>query len=272
MDQSGLDSMETVKVPPEIRKRKAYIQQFLASLSSQEVRDVTAQLAKHKFETDIIARIPHEIRLKIAEYLDAGDAVNVVNVSQQWRNIWREKRAMKILAEKCLPGFLPYLVLKNKLGGNQEQDISQLFHEAMLRQNTTQSGKFRSVLSVDLSDVNRVAFPLDPTFHSDLQEVAAYVEVAAGIAADCDRGNHPWNIAGWHDVYTGIHRYHDGKHAWSCELGSSHIIVDDFRSQLRRMYSVPGSAISGVKIRLLALGDKLLVAQSGRRVYDSLLS
>ena len=269
MDQSDLNSTETVKVPPEIRKRTAYIQQFLASLSSQEVRDVTAQLAKYKFETDIIARIPHEIRLKIAEYLDAGDAINVVNVSQQWRNIWLEKRAMKILAEKCLPGFLPYLALKNELGGNQEQNISQLFHEAMLRQNTTQSGKFRSVLSVDLSDVNRVAFPLDPTFHSDPNEVATYVEVAAGVAADCD-GNRPGNI--WHHVYAGIHRYHDGKHAWSPELGSSHIIVDDFRSQLRRMYSVPGSAISGVKIRLLALGDKLLVAQSGRRVYVSLLS
>lgn len=261
------------------RQRKAHIQQFLASLLPEETRDVVRQLATQlsmqlantDFRTDIVARIPAELRLIVAKYVDPEDFYNFTNVSRQWRAIWLEHHAVRILAERHNPGFMAYMKeVEDPDATQQGSIIPYSFREAMRTMRITQSGKFQSVLSFDLDSLDCSPFPLDPSFHPDPSELAGYEEVIAAC-------RWPKELSARHaryadpEQYKGIHLYHDGKHAWSSR-GGSHVIVDDFRSQLRRVYSVPGSALRGIQLRPLALGDKLLVTRSDRHMYAPPLS
>lgn len=256
------------------RQRKAHIQQFLAALLPEEARDVARQLATQlsmqlantDFRTDIVARMPPELRLIVAKYVDPVDFYNFTNVSRQWRAIWLEHHAVRILAERHNPGFMAYMKELEGPDTTQEDSIIPYsFREAMRAMRITQSGKFQSVLSFDLDSLHRSPFPLDPSFHPDPSELAGYEEVVTAC-------RWPKELSAWHSQYVdpnqyyGIHLYHDGKHAWSCR-GGSHVIVDDFLSQLRRVYSVPGSALHGIQLWPLALGDKLVVTRSDRHMY-----
>lgn len=248
-------------------QRKAHIQQFLASLLPEEARDVARQLvANTDFRTDIVARIPAELRLIVAKYVDPEDFYNFTNVSRQWRAIWLEHHTVRILAERHNPGFMAYMKeLEDRDATQQGSLIPYYFREAMRAVRITQSGKFQSVLSFDLDSLDRNPFPLDPSFHPDPSELAGYEEVVAAC-------KWPKELSARHaryadpEQYRGIHLYHDGKHAWSSR-GGSHVIVDDFLFQLRRVYSVPGSALRGIQLRPLALGNKLLVTRSDRHMY-----
>ncbi|KAK1832691.1 hypothetical protein QBC39DRAFT_370705 [Podospora conica] len=258
--------IQTLEVPPHIRQRKAHVQQFLASLSPQEIRDAVPQLAGYDFRIDIVARIPVELCLIIAKYVDAEDIYNFTNVSRQWRAIWLDHHAVRVLARRHQPAFLPFVEAKQQLGGTQGTSMAHEFREAMRKLRATQTGKFQSVLSVDLHNLNRNPFPLDPTFHPDPSELAGYEEVVAACKWPEESDDMDYTFPLGMVPYDGVHLYHDGKHAWSSKRGS-HVIVDDFRSQLRRVYSVPGSALRGIQLLPLALGDKLLVTRSDRHVY-----
>jgi len=279
MDPMALDTdTNTVPVPTttleaslQACQRKAYVRQFLASLSPGEARDVARQLANTDFRTDIVARIPAELRLIVAKYVDPEDVYNFTNVSRQWRAIWLEHHAVRVLAERHHSGFISYMKGKQQIGGTQEGSMAHGFREAMRTLRITQSGKFQSVLSFDLHNLDRNPFPLDPSFHPDPSELAGYEEVVAACTwpETIREGSARYIMP--EQYYRGIHLYHDGKHAWSSH-GGDHVIVDDFRCQLRRVYSVPGSALRGIQLLPLALGDKILVTRSDRHMYVSLLS
>ncbi|KAK0740711.1 hypothetical protein B0T18DRAFT_431972 [Schizothecium vesticola] len=255
----------TLEVSLQIRQRKAHVRQFLASLSPEEARDVARQLANTDFRTDIVARIPAELRLIVAKYVDPEDVYNFTNVSRQWKAIWLEHHAVRVLAERHNPVFIPYMKGMQQLGVTQEGSMAHEFREAMRRLRITQSGKFQSVLSVDLHNLDRNPFPLDPSFHPDPSELAGYEEVVAACTWPKTTREGRAGYMG-PEQYKGIHLYHEGKHAWSSH-GGGHVIVDDFRCQLRRVYSVPGSALRGIQLLPLALGDKILVTRSDRHIY-----
>ncbi|KAK0705158.1 hypothetical protein B0H67DRAFT_372941 [Lasiosphaeris hirsuta] len=247
---------------PEIGPRRAFLRSLVASLTQHDARYLAEQLSKLDFRTDIVARLPVDLRVLVADHVDREDAISMLNVSKTWRQIWLQEDAFKRLADRCLPSFLPYNRLKDHNTATDE-GLKQLFREASRKLRIRLKGKFRSVMFTDLllgpAD-NAQRFSLDRDYHHAIEpDLNRFLESLA-VA----------NPASLSPYYESL--YSNGRLAWLPPLPQhpkARVIIDDFKTQLRRVYSIDMNIMLGGSAQLLALGNKLviLVSDAGRTLH-----
>lgn len=247
--------------------RKANLQNLISALTHQEIRELAPQLNRISFQTDIVGLLPVELLLLVAECIEGSDIFNFLNVSKRWRALWLQENVLRLLADKWFPGFLKYYSLQKQRTG-VTPDLPALFAEATWRFHYRSLGKFRSALFAnawltDDAGCLEKYLRLDPAFHPPGRD---------------------WKLE-CPGLFTQKHMlqsyrtqvfYSHGRLAWNPDglqfPESSVIFVDDFRTQLRRIYQVPGVLMEGQAAILRALGDRLVVATVGRLMCVLLLT
>ncbi|KAK3680503.1 hypothetical protein B0T22DRAFT_196027 [Podospora appendiculata] len=248
--------------------RRTNLHHLVSSLTHFEIRDLREHLAKVDLRTDIVARLPVELRVLVAAHVDGADIISVLNVSRKWREMWLQDDVVKILADRWLPGFSQYHLLKEKIT-SVKPDLHQLFYSAAQRHRVRSLGRFRSVF-----------------YHRPLTNIHDYRDKDFTLDPDChparDDGRSPWDdfisttpgpggiLQTLEDLPPDRLHYSHGRLACVPKFPSPDndlVIVDDLRTQLRRIYSVPYLAFHGSSARIEALGDKLLVVSVNRTLH-----
>jgi hypothetical protein len=207
----------------------------------------------------VVGHLPLDIHLLIAEYISGHDIYSFQNVSRRWRKVWTQEKVVRYLATKWLPGYLESIDFQERTR-KVTQDQEQLFLEAARRLHFRSLGKFRSALEVEgwIYSPHGSAFEryyfLDPELpalryssyspltYEDLEELT--LEDSTDL------------------------RYSSGRLAWQLDSlpfpESSSVMVDDFRTRLRKTYRVPNNIMLGRRVQLQEIGDELVVASIDR--------
>lgn len=239
--------------------RRRNLQNLLSALTSHEIRDLGKYAAEVDFRTDIFGRLPMELRLEIAEYLDAADLFNFLNVSRTWREAWSHSSMINLF----MPGFLEDHHRKDAMASSG-QDVQALFYKKCQRYSARCRGKYQYGLAEVLarlpegnrqySDTN---FAVDTEYHQRTNRWKSPTSWSELISPLADSGFR--NLL-----------YYDGRVVWQPEFARSNnslIIVDSLESQLRKEYTIPEAVIRGGEAKLMALGDKLVVASLDRTLH-----
>lgn len=229
-------------------QRRAYLRDLVASLSHWDVRELSEQLSRVDLRKDIIAHLPVELRVLVASHLDGQDIISLLNVSKQWRQIWLQEDVLRQLADRHLPGFLPYFGLKEQVTPTK-QDLPQLFLDAVRKLRIRKRGMFRSVL-VGAKDQYGGIFKLDPSCQPDVEQC---------------RGRYDGLLSSHCLERTATLRYYGGRLAYHPAFGDRRLVaVDDLRTRVRKVYRLPGLLHDLQASEIVALGDKLVVVRAGR--------
>ena len=226
--------------------RRANLRNLVARLTSREVRHLREQLDRVDLRMDIVANLPVELRVEVAGYIGPFDVFNVLNVSKGWRALWTQLDVLQRLADRFLPGFVKYYRLVAELN-SERPDWERLFCDSMRRFRARSLSKPRLVrryeLPVTKEEFDGDDFKLSPD-------------------------SPPFSEWPRRPQDAGSPRYTNGRLAWQ-PSNTQVILVDDFRSCSRSAFLVPDLALHGHTLRLLGLGDQLVVALSERMVYCS---
>ncbi|KAM7206207.1 hypothetical protein V8F33_000493 [Rhypophila sp. PSN 637] len=257
MDFHLAREFETLGTDVLLRRRN--LLNLLSSLNLYELRDVGSYIDSLDFRTDILARLPPELHLCIAEHVDRTDIISFLNVSKTWRTIWSQDSMIRI----SMPDLWEYHCQKEKIASSG-QNLQVLFYNACRRRRIRSSsgGKYRSVLN----EAHSPRFDKD-RWHPLKNFSIAYDDHAQGG----EDSKYPW----WTPTQLHAPRfrnflYYDGRVVWQPwveQYCHGFIIVDDLRTQLRKAYTIPGAVILGGKPELLAVGNKLVVAGQERTLH-----
>ena len=244
-------------------ERRNFLQKFAASLSGQEVRLMLEELNKRDFRCDILANLPMELHVHVVQYLDIADLWPCLNVSRKWRQILLDSHIVKKTAQRLLPGLLEYRGEAERTWSPDAPPLESL-EDAVLRGIQTRyrrgSGKFRWAVSSSITFPMARSFPLDPAHHPVVsRSLRSYLN------------NCPASTNGYADdmfySYAVDIKYHNGRICWHPLMGKPWIVVDNLRTCLRRVYTVPNLVLEGSWLRVEFLGDKLLVGSVGRILF-----
>ncbi|KAK0706603.1 hypothetical protein B0T26DRAFT_756091 [Lasiosphaeria miniovina] len=266
MDRLLADHLDALRANVQLRRDN--LQNLIPSLTAHEIRELRQQLDAVDFRTDILARLPVELHLLVADYVDGADIYSFLTVSRRWRRIWLQDRMRRLLADRWLPGLRRYTEEKERLTA-EGQDQPAIFYDAARRLHFRSLGKFQAIfVHPEFEEVGddggkgalESYFPLDPTCRP-----------VKGNDED------PWkgilheppklNLSAWPLVK---YLYSSGRLAWQspfAEPNNSLVFVDDLRTKLRRVYQLPDLTLRGPNFQLRAFGDKLVVVSVSRTLY-----
>ncbi|KAM7209578.1 hypothetical protein V8F20_000316 [Naviculisporaceae sp. PSN 640] len=230
--------------------RRRNLQNLVSSLSLYEIRDIKKLADKilDQARTDIFVRLPAELRLEVAEYVDFTDLPNFLTVSKAWREAWTQDSMINLI----MPGFLAHHRLASAITPSG-QNVQALFYEACQKLQHRCLGKYRSLLIEAPYYGYQGNFMIDKEYHEQNPQHSLWPIIPL---LDEPRV---------HDLL-----YSHGRVAWQPNLpmdNHSSIIVDNLRSQLRKVYTIPVAVMQGGDAKLMALGDKLLVASLERTLH-----
>ncbi|KAJ9157024.1 hypothetical protein NKR19_g3944 [Coniochaeta hoffmannii] len=133
--------------------RKQNLLNLIPCLTHQEVRDLMAGLSKVEMQTDILSRLPPELRLNIAGQLGNFDVFPLLNVSRHWRAMWLQPDMLRIAADHCRYIDLSLLTDETS-GGIIPEEWIALQYEILRRRRRRFLGRFSSATVVrhDIGD------------------------------------------------------------------------------------------------------------------------
>jgi len=236
-------------LPPKERGRR--LLELVPHLTLEEVRQLRARLAEVDFRTDVFGRLPLELQCPIVEHLRGRDIWPCLIVSRRWRAVFLADVVLTDLARKCFPGLLEYAAAAGR-------DAKDEFVAAARKYFFRSTGKFRSALCHGLYLETENIFKLHPGL------------TAAAPPHDGPDSWHDYSQILLHPLRSGDEGHHGSHHGLLYERGrlawqparprpdGSLIVVDDLRSQLRKVFRYSGAVLIG-RIWLAALGDQLVV-------------
>ncbi|KAK3386967.1 hypothetical protein B0H63DRAFT_144289 [Podospora didyma] len=241
--------------------RSASLRNLASSLTLDEVRDLLKQLSAVDFRTDIVARLPVELRVCVASYLEKDDIASLLNVSKQWRQIWLQEDVMKLLADHCFPGLRQQQFNTQMEGQNTcEEQLETTGRDAFLysvrKAGIRSQGKFRSIFYQTFENDE----PYYPSNHFQLDPDFNRRDPKGG-------GHYPKFMPHGNRVKL---LYRSGRLAWmplATPQDMTVFVVDDLRTRLRRVYTAPDQLLYGPHLTLLDIGDKLVVGEVSRRLH-----
>ena len=245
------------------QRRREQLQKLVSSLTSHEVRELAELLSKVDFQTDIIARLPAELRLLIATCLDRSDIIALFKVSRTWRQIWMHNDTLRWLANRFIPGFLTYYNLQERVT-SITPNLPQLFGDAAHRVHLRDNAKFQSCSTYSLVHPKHGPFTLEVDDH-----LRADQDIAGALS-------YMTNLQPFESPFVDA-AYCNGRVAWRFHGRCTNvIIVDNLRNLVRRPYlaSLGDTTAANVGFRelLMVLGDRLLVYKAGRKMLVLLSS
>ncbi|KAK4455630.1 hypothetical protein QBC34DRAFT_390466 [Podospora aff. communis PSN243] len=248
-------------------KRIEKYRNIISSLDgAREFRDLSELLSKIDFRTDIIGKLPHELRLLIAKNLNAADVYTLLTVSKKWRECWLHHDSLQPLARHFLPSFYAYMRLKEELS-SCAIDWTQPFITAFCRLHRQHTGKLRGCFEYRYMET---AFPLDRDVHGDIdQDLQQTLDLVSSLRRPPKPdGRDTEADDAYRDFWNRFRpTYNRGRVAWQAPAPANCIVVDDFNTQRRRILTLPlTNADLGLRPKMV-LGDKLVTVQISRKIY-----
>jgi len=240
--------------------RKQNLLNLIPCLTHQEVRDLMAGLSKVEMQTDILSRLPPELRLNIAGQLGNFDVFPLLNVSRHWRAMWLQPDMLRIAADHCRYIDLSLLTDETS-GGIIPEEWIALQYEILRRRRRRFLGRFSSATVVrhDIGDGHE-------WLEGGLKLIGVY---PARTAGDFYLGGlSSREVSSLTHSSVGSSLYHSGRLAWLPENlprpDQSLVVIEDLYSKTKRVFRSPSIVQYGRDLELKALGDKLVVAGTSR--------
>lgn len=241
--------------------RRQNLLNLVPCLTQQEVRDLTARLAEVDFRTDIVSRLPPELRLNVIRQLGDFDVFPLLNVSRQWRAIWLQPHMLTILSQQCR-----YLDTNLPRDGDviepHPDGWTDLQYELVRRRRCRFLGRFSSAIVVrhNVGDghnwLNRglkLAGVFPPTPVGEFY--------AGGVFSRAEAP--PLEHRSFRSSLYAV-----GRLAWLPESlpapDNALIVVEDLYSKTKKIYRNTTISQYGGDMALKALGDRLLIAGTSR--------
>ena len=236
------------ELPP--RERGQRLLELVPRLTFDEVRRLRARLDEVDFRTDVFGRLPLELQCPIAEQLDGGDLWPCLIVSRRWRAVFLSECVLISLARSRFPGLLECVALEGR-------DATDAFVTAARKRFFRSTGRFRSALRHRLYLETETIFRLDAGLHprsypDEQDDGRQYSQILVHPLRSRDKDRNSQK----HSTF-----YANGRLAWQpsrSAIDKSLIVVDDLRSQRRKVFRYPGIAQIGY-LHLVALGECLVV-------------
>ena len=278
MDKRLVNELHAIGPNVELRRRN--LQNLVLSLTTYEIHELGDLVANVDLRTDIIARLPVELRLLVARHLDGVDVISFLNVSRTWRQVWLQEDMLKLMANRWLPGFIKYFGQKEEITSTR-QDLPRLFYEAARKFRSRSLGEFQSILIETSGDEKwgvkwkddwyiEKNLPLDPELHPPREDgKSPWVDLLPRTTRPQDMKNSCRELVyfkgrvAWQPVIPEDYS-HDGPLR---DLYRGLIVVDNLYDQLRKAFTVPGVVMRGGAVELRALGDKLVVGALDRTLF-----
>lgn len=237
-------------------QREKLLYGLIDRLTDQEAASLDTHWSWRQKRFDIVSTLPIELQLSLIDHLDVKDLFNCTLVCKGWRGLLLETVAV---VNDLLSKRFPRLVR------GSARENSRLLFQAIRHRYFRATGRFRTRLTMSWG---RAADGYHlPVRLECLNRGHTYMDRLA-CSATPDRLLSPWiqpprrasADTAWH--------YARGRFAWRPRAPLSHIVVDDFRTGQRKLFTHPQNTfVTGLNIRLIALGDRLVVGASGRRMY-----
>lgn len=249
----------------DLHLRKQNILNLVPCLTQQEVRELLARLDQVDFRTDIISRLPPELRLNIAGKLGDCDVFPLLNVSRQWRAIWLQPRIVKAFSQKW-PYLDASLVDDETTGVLRPDHWMNLQYELLRRRRRRFLGRFSSAIIVRHNVDDGHGW-----LERGLSLTGVYPQLSTG---ETDGSGGSGGVFVRPEAPPQEHRsiesslYEGGRLAWLPESlpppDNTLIVVEDLYSKTKRIYRNASVSQYGRDMGLKALGDRLLVAGTSR--------
>lgn len=226
-----------------LRARFTQLRQFISdsSFSREEVRYLRILLSKNRL--DIINELPIELVVQIAESLDLSDFAVCTAVSRQRREVFHSSPIISHFVNR----FCPSLAHRSRgIQASQEEGL-----EVLLKIGRARHGVNVYVSKAFLWKYESI-FQLDPEYHINHQDVTA---TYAQYNVDGDDPN-PDGVSSLGALYS------TGKIAWRPKRHI--VVVDSFWSRTRKIFSAPAGPLVAPELRLLAMGNHLIVGAMDR--------
>jgi hypothetical protein len=243
--------------------RKINLRELVFRLSHDEARFCKNELATIDFRMDFIPILPVELLILVASHLNPDDVPKVLAVSPRWRASFSRDEVAHVLVQVIAPECVDYYQLQNRVL-EEANNWAQVLRREVVRYLFRQRGRFRSGYSVPNFDTlpqdSRESFSLDPHFHphdSTLTQQLRDVIV---------RHAEPPYLSSKGDL---DRQYSNGRLVWNPYWwpGGGHIVVDDLRTRLRRVYTGPDNDVLRDEfMHLVHLGDTILIAVVKRKL------
>jgi hypothetical protein len=182
-------------------------------------------------KTDIVAELPVEIVNHIIKFLGITDFASCLVVSKPWREKLLSHHVVQDLARIHFPSL--------QCSNDSDHVSRKSLLEALAKTDRRLSNNFQAVMA--------------RPFYLEMEEFFTTEDRYRMPNFDLGQENRPGDEA----------LYDCGRIAWRPREGTS-LVVDCLRTQTRKIFFVPSGAMAGRRVRLQALGDRLLVGTIDR--------
>ncbi|XXG96930.1 hypothetical protein Hte_003221 [Hypoxylon texense] len=224
----------------DLQPRFGKLRRFISdnSFSRQELRYLKLLIAEPRI--DIIDELPIELVIQVAEFLNLSDFAACSAVSRRWREVFLSGPVLGAVTNIFCPSFAHR---SRAAPATQEEHLEALrrIERSQCAMNTFHFSKYFEWSSESY-------FRLDPEYHNNNQDISAtYAQYNLGDSVEA-----PGAL------------YSSGKIAWRPKRHV--IVVDSFWSRTRKIFSVPAGSLISPELRLVAMGDQLVVGSIDRLV------
>ncbi|KAI0181228.1 hypothetical protein GGR52DRAFT_577803 [Hypoxylon sp. FL1284] len=228
--------------------RFAKLRQFISdnSFSHEELRYLRILLSAHRI--DIIGELPIELVVQIAERLSISDFAACSAVSRRWREAFLSSPVLAALTNKFCPSFA-HRPGRAEAEATQEENL-----EALRRIERSRCANGHWHFATDFEWEHESYFKLDPEYHNSHEDAAA--TYARYNTEDNDPRPNRMSPLGA--------LYSSGKIAWRPKRRV--VAVDSFWSRTRKIFSVPNGPLVSSELRLMAMGNELVVGSMDRLI------
>jgi hypothetical protein len=239
--------------------RRQNLLSLIPCLTHQEVRELAAGLSTIDMRTDIISRLPLELRLNVARQLGAFDVFPLLNVSRQWRAIWLQPDMLELAAEHWQYIDSGPLSDHTTAGIVQDESIA-VQYEFLCRRRNRSLGRFSHAIMVrhnvgeghEWVERGLELVGLFPSTATEDSLGSLFTRKASRLEHASSRSS----------------LYHGGRLVWIPESlpspDSNLIVIEDLLNKTKRIFRNPSVCQYGRGMELKALGDKLVVAGTSR--------
>lgn len=229
-----------------LQPRFAKLRRFISdnSFSLEELRYLRILLFEHR--VDIVGELPIELVIQVAEFLDLSDLAACSAVSRRWREVFLSSPVLSALMNIFYPSFAHR---SREIQATQKESL-----EALRRVKRARDGQDGFHFSKRFEWEHESYFKLDPEYHNNHEDIPA---TYAQYNLDNDDPE-PDGVSASGALYS------NGKIAWRPKRHI--IVVDSFLSRTRKIFSVPAGSLVSPELRLVAMGDQLVVGSIDRLV------
>jgi hypothetical protein len=214
-------------------------------LTREEIRYLKVRLSD--VHTDLIGELPVELVTLIAVQLDRGDLARCLRVSKIWRQTFLSDSVMTAFAKRHWPAMVNGVVAQDGFL-NSLSRLGRASYNFDLRHFDHTHPDFEFVRWD-----SKAHFKLDPEFHSRTDSIPdAYTRF--NIDPDIDPSAFP--------PFTLYSHGKVARHLFDCI-----VVIDNLRLKTRKIFTPPSGIMHGLKLRLEALGSRLVVGTIDRMLY-----